>query len=217
MQFPTFQNRLRKIIEGIRGFGDLDMTVQWKKDLDSAETEYWVEAISKGTSDKVKKILDQENPPSVADIRGLDVVDGDNFDPSAYLGFTEPSIISEYKKSVRYTGSGTGVGWGIGKRTGQHLNEEYRDKELEKHPYHPFYHTLQDRTRTLQSFVVMVMGWLSHIASDLTQTRAICCTTTTHRMKLALPSMEIAYKSQLIGPKRQMQGGGWLFRCEIGG
>ncbi|PVH98691.1 hypothetical protein DM02DRAFT_630047 [Periconia macrospinosa] len=132
--FSLFEIRLRDLVHVIYNADNLNMTPGWRKDLDSEAEEYWYKAVSDATMPKVKEILSKEDgtPPTIADIQGLDVIPQDKFTPGVYFGFSVPSDTSTYKNSICYTGSVTGVGWGLTKRVAQHLDPEYRRKELVK-------------------------------------------------------------------------------------
>jgi len=130
MRFSVFESRLRSIIDAVRSMNSLDLTVQWKNDLDAHDTEFWAKAISDGTTEKAKELLSRDQPPSRADLNTLDLILDDNFDPGMYLGFTEPTGDSLDPQSKAYAGSGTALGGGICKRTKQHSNDEYRENEL---------------------------------------------------------------------------------------
>jgi hypothetical protein len=130
--FPIFESRLRSIIDAIREMNSLSLTAQWKRDLESRDTEFWVTAISEATSDRVMELLSRPGPPSMNDIKHLPIIDPSMIDPGTYFGFVDNVLEGDEEDAdcFAYTGSGTRVARGLGARTSQHSNPEYREKEL---------------------------------------------------------------------------------------
>ncbi|CAN9150645.1 unnamed protein product [Alternaria alternata] len=173
--FSIFESRLRSIIDAIREMNSLSLTAQWKRDLESRDTEFWATAISEATSDRVMELLSRPGPPSMNDIKNLPIIDPSMIDPGTYFGFVDNVLEGDEEDAdcFAYTGSGTRVARGLGARTSQHSNPEYREKELKKHTQSLFYNVLQDPRRKVIFYLIMTMKWLSNSAHDITITRLI--------------------------------------------
>ncbi|KAH4130187.1 hypothetical protein HBH47_023480 [Parastagonospora nodorum] len=177
MEFPTYEQRLRNIIDAISSMSSFSLTPQWKEDLDKQEhdTEFWANAISEGTSTEVKQLLSGRNPPAPEEFRTLPIISQDLNQPGSYLGVVEFKDREEDEECFVYQGSATRVGRGLSDRVyKQHSDPTYREKELSKHVKSLFYQVLRSERRSVVFYLMMSMNWKSAAAKDITLTRQIC-------------------------------------------
>lgn len=67
----VYHQRLRAIVEQIKSMSELEVILQWKKDLEPYTTNFLAQQISDLTDDQVKSLLGAPNPPTISQLQSL--------------------------------------------------------------------------------------------------------------------------------------------------
>ena len=103
-RFPVYDQRLRVIVAGIKAKPDSELTIAWKKDLDSHSLDDLVNRIADMTLTQTKKVLSSDEPPNTSEMHQLRPVNGSS-KPGTYFGLTEDSTASNNDSTSKSSNS----------------------------------------------------------------------------------------------------------------